>query len=133
MKFVSLDSFLAFTILSFLTGLIILILFLMDYLSYPPLLTNFTPRKGDQEQPRMELLEVSQLKQIYSTIDIYRGSRILQFIPGRVGSQPLDHLSLSLVHLEDLNLAGHEGVLILDTILLVWFLTPSLRNSCPRL
>ena len=30
-----LDSFLAFTILSLLTGLIILILFLTDYLSYP--------------------------------------------------------------------------------------------------
>ena len=42
MKFDFLDSFLAFTILSFLTGLIILILFQMDYLSYPHFLTNFT-------------------------------------------------------------------------------------------
>ena len=71
MKFVSLDSFLAFTILSFLTELIILILFLMDYPSHPHLLTNFTPRKGNQEQPRMGLLAVSQLEQVYSTIDIY--------------------------------------------------------------
>ena len=110
MKFISLDSFLAFTILSFLTGLIILILFPMDYLSYSHLLTNFTPRKGDQEQPRMELFAVSQLEQVYSTIDIYQGSGILRFVPGRVGSQPLDRLSLSLVRLEDLNLMGHEAV-----------------------
>ena len=41
-----LDSFLAFTILSFLTGLIILIPFLTNYLYYPHFLTNFTPRKG---------------------------------------------------------------------------------------
>ena len=105
----------------------------MDYLSYPHLLTNLTPRKGDQEQPRMGLLAVSQLEQVYSTIDIYRGSRILRFVPGRVGSQPLDSLSLSLAHLEDLNLTGHEGILILDTILLIWLLPPSLRDGCPHL
>ena len=57
---------------------------------------------------------------------------ILRFVPGRVGSQPLDSLPLCLVCLEDLNLAGHEGVLILDTILLVQLLTPSFCNGCPH-
>ena len=81
----------------------------------------------------MGLGAVSQLKQVYGTVYIYQRPGVLRFVPGRVGSQPLDRLSLSLVRLKDLNLAGHEGVLILDTILLVWFLTPSLRNGCPRL
>ena len=81
----------------------------------------------------MGLLAVSQFEQVYSMIDIYRGPGILRFVPGRVGSQPLDSLSLSLVRLEDLNLAGHEGVLILDTILLIRLLPPSLRNGCPCL
>ena len=79
----------------------------------------------------MGLLAVSQLEQVYGTIDIYRGSGILRFVPGRVGSQPLDSLSLSLVRLEDLNLVGHEGVLILNTILLIRLLSPSLRDGCP--
>ena len=46
-------------------------LFLMDYLSYPCFLTNFTPRKGDQGRPSMRLLAVSQPEQVYGTIYVY--------------------------------------------------------------
>ena len=71
MKFISLDSFLVFTFLPSLLGLIIQSLFLTGYLSHPRFLTKFTPRKGDQGQPSMELLMASQLKQVYGTVYIY--------------------------------------------------------------
>ena len=58
MKFDFSDSFLVFTISSFLSGLVISDFFLTDYLSYPYILTNFTPRKGDQGRPN-GLLAVS--------------------------------------------------------------------------
>ena len=71
MKFRFLDSFLVFTILSFHSGLIILTSFLWTTFLIPVLLTNFTPKEGNQEQPDMGLLAVSQLEQVYSTIYIY--------------------------------------------------------------
>ena len=57
MKFNFLDSFPAFTILSFLAGLIILILFLTDYLSYPHLLTNFMPRRGTKNNQTWDYVQ----------------------------------------------------------------------------
>ena len=105
----------------------------MDYLSYSYSLTNFTPTEGKQEQPRMGLLAVSQLEQVYSTIDIYRESGILRFVPGRVGGQPLDSLTFRLIGLENLDLTSHERVLILFAILFIRLLTPSLPNRGPSL
>ena len=43
----------------------------MNYLSYSCFLTNFTPRKGDQEQPDMGLLAIGQLEQVYGTVYVY--------------------------------------------------------------
>ena len=71
MKFSFLDSFLVFVISSLPFKTYYSDLFLTDYLSYSCLLTNFMPEEGDQKQPSMELLMVSQTKQVYSMVNIY--------------------------------------------------------------
>ena len=106
---------------------------LLDYLSYPHSLTNFTPKERKPGTTKHGITHGRQLKQVYGTVYVYQRPGILRFVSSRVGSQLLDGLLLSLVRLKDLDLTRHEGIFILHTILLIQLLAPSLHNGSPHL
>ena len=85
MKFGFLDSFLVFTILSFLSGLIIpTSSSWTTFLILIYLLTSHQ-RKGTKNNQGMGLLVVGQLEQVYGTIYVYRRPGILGLALSWVG------------------------------------------------